>query len=334
MVTPVGWGSGATGAAGSSGVPAVSATAVPNDDSPIEGKRMSEQACLILHRKSANEPRIKEAVKSVRSKGIDLRVRIPWNKRDKSVVVKEALEAGSTRLVAGGGDGTINAVVNALVGNGVEEPSATMGVLPLGTANDFAHGLGLPVEDLGRCLEIACTAPAKQIDVGRANRKYFINVASGGFGAEITATTPVGMKKALGGGAYTIMGMIKAFNLEPYEGRLLVPGEAPVEGSMLLMAVGNSRLAGGGFEVAPDARLDDGMLDLAVLRYTKDGRLGDLARELKSPTSQDNVVLLYRQLSEFTLEGKKKLNFNLDGEPVLKRKLRFSVLPQHLGVAF
>jgi lipid kinase YegS len=261
-------------------------------------------------------------------------VRIPWNKRDKRRVVKEALDAGSSRIIAGGGDGTINAVVNALVGKGKKPPRATMGVLPLGTANDFAHGIGLPVDDLGRCLEIACTRPARQIDVGRANRRCFINVASGGFGAEITATTPVKMKKALGGGAYTIMGLIKAFNLQPYEGRLLVPGEEPLEGAMLVMAVGNSRLAGGGFEVAPEARLDDGLLDIAIVRHRSDVDLKGLAAELKTPTSPDNRVLYYRQLAEFTIEAKDEVHFNLDGEPVRKHEFAFSVLPGHLGVVF
>jgi len=295
---------------------------------------MASEACLILHRKSANEPSVKEAVRYVRGQGIDLRVRIPWNKKDKRRVVKEALNAGSTRIIAGGGDGTINAVVNALVGKGKKPPRATMGILPLGTANDFAHGLGLPVDDLGQCLEIACRRPPRQIDVGRANSKCFINVASGGFGAEITATTPIRMKKALGGGAYTIMGLIKAFNLEPYEGRLLVPGEEPVEGAMLVMTVGNSRLAGGGFEVAPEASLDDGLLDVAAVSYSPDGELKKLARELKTPTSPDNEILYYRQLAEFTIEGKEDLHFNMDGEPVRERSFKFSVLPQHLGVAF
>ena len=75
---------------------------------------MASEICLILHRKSSNEPSVKEAVKFVRSQGIDLRVRIPWNKKDKPRVVKEALADGASRIIAGGGDGTINAVVNAL----------------------------------------------------------------------------------------------------------------------------------------------------------------------------------------------------------------------------
>ena len=295
---------------------------------------MSAEVCLILHRKSANEPAVKEAVKYVRSKGIDLGVRIPWNKKAKPKVVKEAIAAGAKRVVAGGGDGTINAVVNALVGKGKKNPKATMGVLPLGTANDFAHGLGLPCDDLKKCLEIACRAEAKPIDVGRANKRSFINVTSGGFGAEITATTPVGMKKALGGGAYTLMGLIKAFNLEPYKGRLLIPGQEPIEGSMLFMAVGNSRLAGGGFEVAPKAELDDGLLDLAVVNQASGSELMLLSKELETPDNPDNKVLRYWQLPEFTVEAQREVHFNLDGEPTTETELHFSILPKHLEVAF
>lgn len=295
---------------------------------------MASKVCLVLNRKSANKPAVEEAVKHVRSKGIEVRVRISWDKEDAGLVVEEALAGGAERIIAGGGDGTINALANTLVGESEKRPRAAMGVLPLGTANDFAHGCGLPCHDLKQCLEIACTAPAREIDVGCANGRYFINVASGGFGAEITATTPVKLKKALGGGAYTIMGLVKAFGLKPYQGRILIPGQEPAEGNMVFMAVGNNRLAGGGFEVAPKASLDDGMLDLAVV---SDGRAADVARlvaEAKTPDNPDNRFLHYRQLSEFTIELSTDLHFNLDGEPILGRRLEFSVLPKHLGVVF
>jgi diacylglycerol kinase family enzyme len=83
---------------------------------------MSDEICLILHRKSANRLEVKDAVKAVVKSGIPLRVRIPWNKADKAVVVREAVKAGARRIIAGRGDGTINAVVNALVGNGKKPP--------------------------------------------------------------------------------------------------------------------------------------------------------------------------------------------------------------------
>jgi YegS/Rv2252/BmrU family lipid kinase len=202
---------------------------------------MTEKTCLICHRKSANEPYVKAAVKAVRKQGVDLRVLVPFNKAEKPRVVQEALNRGAERIIAGGGDGTINAVANALIGDGKSKPTTELGIFPLGTANDFARGLGLPIDDLAECLRIACTRESRPIDVGVMNKRFFINVASAGFGAEITATTPVNLKKALGGGAYTLMGMIKALQLSPYTGQLLVPGEDPVEGSMLFMAVRRRR---------------------------------------------------------------------------------------------
>ena len=114
-------------------------------------------------------------------------------------------------------------------------PDVELGVFPLGTANDFARGLGLPFDDLNECLRIACTRDSRPIDIGKMNKRFFINVASAGFGAEITATTPVQLKKALGGGAYTLMGLMKALNMTPYTGRLLIPGREPISGSMLFM---------------------------------------------------------------------------------------------------
>lgn len=294
----------------------------------------TSKLCLVLNKKSVNRPEVREAIELVRGRGADLDVRIPWDAEDSAQVVRDAVAQGCERIIVGGGDGTINAVVNALVADGREPPGAALGILPLGTANDFAHGCGLPVKDLSRCLEIACSSRPTSIDVGRADSRFFLNVTSGGYGAEITATTPGKLKKTLGGAAYTLMGLIKAFDLQPYEGRLLVPGEEPVEGSMLLMAVGNNRLAGGGFEVAPEARLDDGLLDLAIVRHEPGMELKRLVAELKTPTSPDNKYLYYRQLAEFTVEAKRELHFNLDGEPVLTDRLTFSVLPNHLEVVF
>ncbi len=295
---------------------------------------MARKICLILHRKSANEPYVKEAVKTVRNEGIKLRVLVPWNKAEKPKVVREALERGAVRIIAGGGDGTINAVAKALVGDGREKPKTTMGVLPLGTANDFARGCGLPSDDLTECLRIACTREARLMDVGKANDRFFINVASAGFGAEITATTPAELKKKLGGTAYSLVGLAKVFNLTPYTGRLLIPGEEPLSGEMLFMAVGNNHYAGGGFDVAPNAKVDDGLLDLVAVRHPKSFDLTQLNRELEDPMNPENEFLYYRQLPQFTIEADEKLHCNLDGEPMLTKRLAFSVLPQHLGVAY
>ena len=291
---------------------------------------MKEKTTLILHRKSADRPEVKEAVKAVIKSGVPLRVRIPWNKKDKPRVVREAIEAGAKRVIAGGGDGTINAVTDALVGNGKKTPEAKLGILPLGTANDFAHGCGLPTDNLEECLRIACTGKAQPVDVGRMNKRNFINVASFGFGAEVTATTPQDLKKALGGGAYTLMGMAKAMKFQPYSGRVLIPGGEAEEGKMLVGAVGNNRLAGGGFKVAPKASMTDGLLDLALISPSPASELPAVLKELKDPYNEENQFVHYRQLAKFTIECDTELACNLDGEPVLTRRLKFGVLPLHL----
>lgn len=292
---------------------------------------MAEKTVLVLHRKSATRPEVKAAVDHVKQQGIKFRVRVAWNKKDKRRLVKEALKAGAERVIAGGGDGTINDVVNALVSK-KGKARAALGILPLGTANDFARGCGLPANDLNRALEIACTGDTVRVDVGKANDRYFINVVSGGFGAEVTATTPQDMKKALGGAAYTLMGFAKALDLKPYTGRLHVPGEQPVEGAMLVMAVGNSRFAGGGFEVAPRADLADGLLDLAVLTHFPASKVSQVIGEVGDVGNAANHYARYWQLPRFTVESDEPIHYNVDGEPVHTDRMAFSVVPRCLNV--
>jgi len=295
---------------------------------------LTDETILLLHRKSANEPYVKEAIKTVHKEGHDFRVLVPFNKSEKARIVREALERGATRIIAGGGDGTINAVANTLMKAKVGDSDVTLGVMPLGTANDFARGCELPTDDLSECLRIACSREGRKIDVATLNKRHFVNVASAGFGAEVTATTPQDLKKALGGSAYTLMGLVKALSLSPYEGRLVIPGEETIEGSMLFMAVANNHFAGGGFDVAPLAKLDDGLLDLTAIRVDRGFNLTGLDKELEDPTNPGNQHIFYRQLAEFTIESEAKLHCNLDGEPIRKRKLRFQVLPRRLSVAF
>ena len=292
------------------------------------------ETVVILHRKSANEDYVKDAVKTLRKEGHDFRVLVPFNKKEKPRILREAIKAGARRIIAGGGDGTINGIADAIVGKGDKKPNVALGIFPLGTANDFARGCGLPIDDKTECLRIALTRDAHEIDAGILNGRTFVNVASLGFGAEVTATTPIELKKALGGAAYTLMGLVKALNLTPYPGRIIVPGEEPSTGSILFAAVGNNHFAGGGFDVAPLAKIDDGLLDFTAIRVDRGIQLSSLAKEFDDPMNPDNKRIAYRQLSEFTIESEQKLHCNLDGEPVRKKRLHFRVRPRHLKVVY
>ena len=286
---------------------------------------------LVLHKKSCTRPEVKAAVEHVRRSGIDVDVYIPWSRKDLRRFVRQAIKDGTQRIVAGGGDGTLNAVVNAMI-RGDVRPKASLGILPLGTANDFARGAGIDANDFMGALKLACTGSPTKIDVGLMNDQYFINVASAGFGAEVTATTPQDMKRLLGGMAYSIMGFVKAFQLEPYEGRLILPDGVVKEGSMLIMAVGNSRFAGGGYEVAPQASVTDGLLDVAVVSGLRPDNLSRVVDEMKHPADPRNENLLYHQLSAFTIETGKPLHVNLDGEPIKGTHFDFRCCPEALSV--
>jgi YegS/Rv2252/BmrU family lipid kinase len=166
---------------------------------------MTHKTLLTLNGKSAARPDVREAVMSLQ-KDLDLDVWVPWSGAQFLQILERAVTDGVTRVVGAGGDGTANAVCNALM-QFPADAGLSMGLVPLGTANDFARAFGDSGNDLRHSIRVAVTEDARSIDVGVINGQHFVNVASGGFGAMITATTPVDMKRRLGGLAYTLSGL-------------------------------------------------------------------------------------------------------------------------------
>jgi hypothetical protein len=183
--------------------------------------RGSGSACLVLNGKSASREDVRAAVRAVRDEGADLEVRVTWEAGDAERFAREAAEEGVGLVVAGGGDGTINQVAIGLVKRrnaDATAPSPSLGVLPLGTANDFAHSCGIPLEPLA-ALRLAVGAADARVDVGRANDRFFVNVATGGFGTQVTVATPPELKKLLGGAAYFLTGLTHFSAIRPEKGR-------------------------------------------------------------------------------------------------------------------
>ena len=197
---------------------------------------------LILNGKGANEPQLREAVNLLRDEGIDIHVRVTWEKGDAARFIDEALQLNVETVIAGGGDGTINEVATALVERGGK---MALGILPLGTANDFATSVGIP-QDLASALKLAIVGRDVPIDIARVNDKTgFINMATGGFGTRITTETPEKLKAALGGVSYLIHGLMRMDTLKP--DRCEIRGENfHWQGDALVIGIGNGRQAGGG----------------------------------------------------------------------------------------
>jgi len=285
-------------------------------------KSRSKRVCLILNGKVAANDVLKAALARQRAAGHHIEVRVTLEKGDARRFVSEAGEVDL--VVAAGGDGTLNGVLHGLMNlSAVTRP--ILGIVPLGTANDFATGCGIP-GDPGKALALCMKGEAVLIDVGKANDHWFINAASSGFGAEITATTSPELKRLLGPAAYTLMGAILAINLHHYQGRLILPGRE-ITGSGPVAIVGNGRQTGGGIQVAPRACIDDGLLDVLVVRQISPTALLAAARELQQ-LPPDGEYVSYWQTPWLEVHPEEAIPVNLDGEPLRFSTVRYEAVPK------
>jgi lipid kinase YegS len=285
-------------------------------------KARDKRVRLIVNGKVATNDALKDAVRRHRKAGDRIEVRVTWEKGDARRFVSEP---GAVDLViAAGGDGTLNEVVHGLMDLS-ERSRPILGIVPLGTANDFATGCGIPT-DPGKALALCMKGEAVPADVGKANDHWFINAASTGFGAAITATTSPDLKRLLGPAAYTVMGAILAVNLHHYQGKLILPGRE-INGSSPVAIVGNGRQTGGGLQVAPRACIDDGLLDVLVIRQISPTALLAAARELQQLPS-DGEYISYWKTPWLEVHPEEPLPVNLDGEPLSFTTVRYEAVPR------
>jgi len=286
---------------------------------------MSERkALLILHGKQALNEQVRAAVEARRAAGWELAVRLTWEAGDAQRLVGEALAAGYRRLVAGGGDGTLRDVAQALAD--AQSPCSLV-LLPLGTANDFARAAGVPLEPAA-ALDLL-DVPARPIDLGEVDGEVFLNMATGGFGSQVTANTSEDLKKVLGGVAYLFTGLSRFAELSAAYGELQGP-DFHWHGELLALGIGNGRQAGGGHELCPQALADDGLIDVSILPAPQD-LVGTLKNLLAGGMAIDKLFVRTR-LPWVEIKASRGLDINLDGEPLQGDRLRFEVRPAALQV--
>ena len=288
----------------------------------MDTKARSKKVQLILNSKVAANDALRTAVVRQRAIGHSIEVRVTSKRGDARRFVSEAGKLDL--LIAAGGDGTLNEVVHGLMDLSTAA-RPVLGVVPLGTANDFATGCGIPL-DPEKALTLCMEGDAVPIDVGKANDHWFLNAASVGFGAKVTATTPPELKRLLGPAAYSLMGAVLAMNAHQYHGRLTFP-DREITGNGPLAIVGNGCQTGGGFQVTPRALIDDGLLDVLVIRHIPAIALLSAARELQQ-LSADGEYISYWQTPWAEVYPEEPIPVNLDGEPVRFSCVRYEALPR------
>ncbi|MDQ6810210.1 MAG: diacylglycerol kinase family lipid kinase [Verrucomicrobiota bacterium] len=239
-------------------------------------------------------------------------------------LARAAASDGFQKIVAAGGDGTVNEVVNGIAGSDV-----ALGLLPLGTMNVFANELGLPSNDLGRCWDIIRHDHTRLVDLPSANGKHFVQLAGVGLDAQAVQETSLTFKKNFGPLSYIISAAQIASRQPP---RLRIESENAVteEGSFVL--VGNGRLYGGHFPFFKQALLDDGLLDVLVFK-----RLNylEIIRYLQNVIFTSQITapeVEYFQTSRLRVSSEESVPVEIDGELFGPCPVDFAVRPAALRV--
>ncbi|MBC8262656.1 MAG: diacylglycerol kinase family lipid kinase [Anaerolineales bacterium] len=253
-------------------------------------------------------------------------------------LARQALDDGYRTIVAVGGDGTVNEVINGLVVEGSVDPEATLGIIPWGTGADFTRMLGIPRDYMEACRHLLRSEP-RSVDLGRITclregqevERYFINAAGLGFDGEV-AEIVNRFPKVLGG---TITYLACLFiSLVTYRNKnveLSFDGQH-VRGRVNSIVVCNGRYFGGGMFIAPGASLDDGLFYVVIL-----GNLNKLEVVVNLPRIYKGTHLTHPKVSHFSakeihIEARERMFLQAEGELIGEAPATFRVIPRALKV--
>lgn len=228
-------------------------------------------------------------------------------------------------VIVGGGDGTLNCVASAIVETGLP-----MGILPLGTANDLARTLGLPPDPAGAARAIVA-GHLRTIDVGQVNGRYFYNVASVGFSAELARELTHDLKRRWGVLGYAMASVRLLLRMTPFTA--FIEHDGTIEKvKTVQIAVGNGRHYGGGLTVDEAAEPDDGLLHVYSLEVDHWWRLLRLAPSLKRGTLSAWRDVRVFTTAEVTIRTRRARSVNTDGELTGATPAVFRLIPAAVRV--
>jgi diacylglycerol kinase (ATP) len=285
----------------------------------------SKHIALIVHGARAAREDVRHLINWVREKGHYVEPLMTFEAGDAASLAADAARRGVDVVAAAGGDGTVNEVVNGL--DGYDVP---LGIIPVGTANDFARQVGIPA-DADHAMDVILQRKPRRFDTASLNGRRFLNVSTGGIGAEATAETPASVKESLGSLAYAISGMRKFAGFGPYHARFHGDG-FEYEGDFLMFAVGLTRSTGGGTLVTPMASATDGLLDLCIVEGMSRGDFARTVLKVKRGEHVGEEGVRYVQLKCVTIEGREPISVNVDGEMSDATRLTYRARARDLWV--
>lgn len=251
---------------------------------------------------------------------------------DAARLAREARDLGYSRVIAGGGDGTLHEVVQGIGANA----DIGVGLLPLGTGNDFARAMGVPLRDYAAALDIALRAPLASVDLIRcsttASDDLIVNAAAGGLNEAIHDEVDADSKKRWGPIAYLVSAAKQVLDPPVFAARLLV-GDRAFAGATHAIAVINSGRIGGGIPVSPSASPSDGRFDVFVVPAQSTAELIAGGIELMLGAHENSPGVVRFNASKLVVEVTPAMRFHLDGEGVLAERFEFTIMPRAMRFA-
>jgi diacylglycerol kinase (ATP) len=241
-------------------------------------------------------------------------------------IAKTALAKGRRLIIAAGGDGTLNEVINGI---GENLGDAAVGLIPLGTGNDFARTIGVPA-DIEQALELIRAGETRPVDLVRVTSdevRYFVNVSAGGFSGLVNEKLTPQMKKTWGPLAYLRSAAAALPELRAYQTTLAFDNAESLRIELYNVVVANGRYVAGGTLIAPDASIDDGLLDIVLIPKRPAAELAVLAAQVALGTHLTSDAIVFRRAAKLTVNSKPGMWFNVDGELVGNEPARFEILP-------
>lgn len=242
------------------------------------------------------------------------------------IIAKQAAAEGYDVIVAAGGDGTVNEVVNGLAGS-----KAALGVLPLGTGNDFAMMMGMPNDPLAALGRILY-GRRLPVDLCRINDRFFASSVGAGFDGEVAHAANHSFRHLRGMIVYILAVFSTVFSYRPRHVRISIDGES-FERDITLMAVANSRSYGGGMRVTPNALADDGFLEVCIAERMNPFRILYMLPKFISGKHLSAPEITSYRAREIVIESAQPLYYQVDGEVLRDTRLSFRIIPHGLLVA-
>ncbi|MDL4841762.1 diacylglycerol kinase [Aquibacillus rhizosphaerae] len=228
---------------------------------------------------------------------------------DATEAARVAVEREFDVVVAAGGDGTINEVINGIA---ERDNRPKLGIIPVGTTNDFARAISIP-RNIHKAVDIILSDNIRALDIGRVNDQYFMNIAGGGKLTELSYEVPSKLKTVLGQLAYYLKGIEMLPSLRPTKVKIEYDGEF-FEDEIMLFLVANTNSVGGFEKLAPAASMEDGLFDLLILRKANLAEFVRIASLALRGAHLEDERIFYTRAKRIIVHTEEKMQLNVDGE--------------------